>query len=73
MTNQTKASLEAAITHVVVSGNTKSTWVIGAKHQAFGVEGTRVWVGTERGARMLAGKIAKRGGHGWSAYVSPST
>lgn len=42
------------------------TWTIGAKHEAFGEEGCRLYVGTERGARIAAGKIARKGGYGWS-------
>lgn len=47
-------------------------WLVGATHDAYGQEGCREYVGTERGARILAGKIARRGGHGWRPYVSES-
>lgn len=45
-------------------------WLVGAQHQAFGPEGVREYLGTERGARILAGKIARKGGHGWRPLVS---
>lgn len=48
----------------------KRVWIVGARHQAYGVEGAREYRGTELGARRLAAKIARMGGHGWSAYVS---
>lgn len=47
----------------------KQTYIIAAKHEAFGVEGSREYIGTERGARMAANKIAKAAGHGWVAIV----
>ena len=47
----------------------KQTYIIAAKHEAFGVEGSREYVGTERGAKMAATKIAKAAGHGWSPVV----
>lgn len=50
--------------------NEIKVWIVGAKHEAFGEEGCREYRGSERGARIVAGKIAKRGGHGWRPLVS---
>lgn len=47
----------------------KQTYIIASKHEAFGIEGSREYVGTERGAKMAATKIAKTAGHGWSPVV----
>jgi hypothetical protein len=47
----------------------KQTYRIGIKHEAFGAEGEREYVGTERGAIMAANKMAKSGGHGWRGVV----
>lgn len=47
----------------------KKTYIIAAKHEAFGIEGSREYTGTERGARMAAKKIANAAGFGWSAVV----
>ena len=47
----------------------KQTYIIAAKHEAFGVEGSREYVGTERGAKMAATKIAKAAGYGWVPMV----
>ena len=48
---------------------TTATYIIAARHNAFGIEGSREYVGTERGAKIAAGKIAKAAGHGWSPVV----
>ena len=47
----------------------KQTYTIAARHDAFGIEGARYYVGTERGARIAAGKIAKAAGFGWTPVV----
>ena len=47
----------------------KQTYTIAAKHEAFGIEGAREYIGTERGAKMAANKIAKAAGHGWTPIV----
>ncbi len=47
----------------------KQTYTIAARHNAFGIEGSREYIGTERGARMAANKIAKAAGFGWSPVV----
>lgn len=47
----------------------KKTYIIAAKNEAFGVEGSREYVGTERGARMAANKIAKSAGYNWVPVV----
>lgn len=47
----------------------KKTYIIAAKNEAFGVEGERKYVGTERGARMAANKIAKAAGYNWTPVV----
>ena len=47
----------------------KQTYIIAAKHESFGTEGSKAYIGTERGARMAANKIAKAPGHGWAAGV----
>lgn len=46
-----------------------SVWIVGAKNEAFGREGMREYIGTERGARIVAGKIARCAGHGWNPVV----
>ena len=46
-----------------------STYSIAIKREAFGVEGERKYVGTERGAIMAANKLEKVGGHGWRGIV----
>lgn len=46
------------------------TWEIAARHEAFGVEGRRLYQGTELGARRAAAKIAREGGHGWAPVVA---
>ena len=46
-----------------------TTYTIAARHNAFGIEGSREYVGTERGAKIAAGKIAKAAGHGWTPVV----
>jgi hypothetical protein len=48
----------------------KKTYIIAARHNAFGIEGSREYIGTERGARMAANKIAKAAGFGWSPVVT---
>ncbi|CAB4152711.1 hypothetical protein UFOVP602_20 [uncultured Caudovirales phage] len=47
----------------------KQVYIIAAKNEAFGTEGASTYVGTERGARRTANKIARAAGHGWSAIV----
>lgn len=47
----------------------KQTYTIAAKHTSFGIEGAREYIGTERGAKMVAAKIAKAAGFGWSPVV----
>jgi hypothetical protein len=47
----------------------KHTYIIAAEHNAFGIEGSREYVGTERGAKMAATKIARAAGFGWSPVV----
>lgn len=47
----------------------KKTYQIAARHDVFGVEGLREYVGTERGARMAAAKIAKAAGFGWTPVI----
>lgn len=44
-------------------------YLIAAKHPAYGIEGQREYIGSERGANMAAKKIAKKGGHGWTPLV----
>lgn len=44
-------------------------YFVGASHEAFGREGERAYHGTERGARIIAGRIARAAGHGWVPYV----
>lgn len=48
----------------------KHEWIVQAKHEAYGVEGKRSYVGTERGARQVAAKIAKAAGYGWRGQIS---
>lgn len=48
----------------------KATWIVGALHEAFGVEGSREYVGSRLGAQREANRIARRGGHGWVAFVN---
>lgn len=48
---------------------TTNTYTIAAKHEAFGIEGSREYIGTERGAKIAAGKIAKAAGYGWKPFV----
>ena len=45
------------------------TYTIAARHEAFGVEGQREYIGTEQGAKIAAGKIARAAGHGWTPVV----
>lgn len=47
----------------------KQTYIIAAKHEAYGVEGSREYIGTERCARMAANKIARAAGHGWTGVT----
>lgn len=47
----------------------KKTFTIGIKHETFGIEGERTYIGTERGAIMAANKLAKVGGFGWRGIV----
>ncbi len=47
----------------------KHTYIIAARNDAFGTEGSTAYVGTERGARRAANKIARLAGHGWTAVV----
>ncbi len=48
----------------------KHTYIIAAHHDAFGLEGSVAYVGTERGARRAANKIARLAGHGWTSVVA---
>ena len=52
-----------------VRPNPAPSWYVAASHNAFGVEGEKVYTGTERGAKMEAAKIAKAAGHGWKPVV----
>ena len=47
----------------------KKTYIIAAKHESFGTEGSESYIGTERGAKMAANKIARAAGHGWKPVV----
>jgi hypothetical protein len=49
---------------------TKAIWIVGAVHEAFGVEGSREYSGSRLGAQREANRIARRAGHGWRAYVA---
>jgi hypothetical protein len=44
-------------------------YYIAAKHDAYGIEGASVYIGTERGAKMAAKKIARAAGYGWFPIV----
>lgn len=46
-----------------------ATYRIAIKHEAFGIEGEREYIGTERGAILAANKLAKIGGYGWRGIV----
>lgn len=52
--------------------STKKSFTVAALHEAFGIEGSREYVGTERGAKAEAKKIAKAAGAGWRPIVSES-
>jgi hypothetical protein len=47
----------------------KTTYTIAARHNVFGIEGARQYVGTKQGAKIAAGKIAEAAGFGWSPVV----
>jgi hypothetical protein len=44
-------------------------YTIAAQHEAFGIEGSREYTGTDLGAKAAARKIAKAAGHSWHAVV----
>jgi hypothetical protein len=48
----------------------KSVWIVGAEHEAFGVEGSRHYFGSRLGAQRAANRIARRGGHGWRPFIT---
>lgn len=48
----------------------KSVWIVGAEHEAFGEEGARQYFGSRLGAQRAANRIARRGGHGWRPFIT---